>query len=152
MNAPLYYEDFAVSEAFDSAQEYVMGKDAAIAFAREFDPQPMHLEDGEKNTLFGQLVASGWHTAAVTMRLKTQTKLFTVAEGVVGMGLENVRWPVPTLPGDRLRVTITILAMRVSNSRPTKGIIRYQSQTFNQRGEVAMEMVASVMVARRPAA
>jgi acyl dehydratase len=75
-----------------------------------------------------------------------------VAEGVVGMGLENVRWPVPTLPGDRLRVTITILAMRVSNSRPTKGIIRYQSQTFNQRGEVAMEMVASVMVARRPAA
>jgi acyl dehydratase len=75
MNAPLYYEDFAVNEAFDSAQEYVMEKDAAIAFAREFDPQPMHLEDGERNTLFGQLVASGWHTAAVTMRLKTQTKL-----------------------------------------------------------------------------
>jgi acyl dehydratase len=150
MVAPLYYEDFAVGQQFRSAREYVMEKDAAITFAQEFDPQAQHVDDAAaKESLFGQLVVSGWHTAAATMRLKTETDLFRVAEGVVGMGLETVRWPVPTLPGDRLRIVITILAMRISVSRPTKGIIRYQVETFNQRDERAMEMVTSVMVPRR---
>lgn len=150
MVAPLYYEDFAVGQQFRSAREYVMEKDAAITFAQEFDPQAQHVDDAAaKESLFGQLVVSGWHTAAASMRLKTETDLFRVAEGVVGMGLENVRWPVPTLPGDRLRIVITILAMRVSASRPTKGIIRYQVETLNQRDELAMEMVTSVMVPRQ---
>ncbi len=153
MRAPLYYEDFAVGQQFRSAREYVMEKDAAIAFASAFDPQAQHVDDAAaKESLFGELVVSGWHTAAASMRLKTETALFAVAGGVAGMGLENVRWPVPTRPGDHLRIVITILAMRVSNSRPDKGIIRYQVETFNQRDELAMEMVTSVMVPRRAAA
>lgn len=151
MSEPLYYEDFSVGQQFGSARSYVIEKDDALAFAREFDPQAQHTdEEGAKKSLFGELVVSGWHTAAASMRLKTETELFKVADGVVGMGLESVRWPIPTRPGDALRITITILAMRASTSRPDKGIIKYKVETFNQRGELAMEMITSVMVPRRP--
>lgn len=150
MGEELYYEDFKVGQQFKSARNYVIEKDDAIAFAREFDPQRQHTdEEGARDSLFGELVVSGWHTAAASMRLKTETELFKVAEGVVGMGLESVRWPVPTRPGDALRIVITILAMRASTSRPDKGIIKYKVETFNQRDELAMEMITSVMVPRR---
>lgn len=152
MKSPLYYEDFSVGQQFKSARAYVIEKDAAIAFAREFDPQTQHVnETGAKDGLFGdRLVVSGWHTAAASMRLKTESDLFKIEGGVVGMGLESVRWPVPTYPGDSIRIVIIILAMRPSNSRPDKGIIKYKVETFNQRDELAMEMMTSVMVPRRP--
>lgn len=151
MTDTLYYEDFKVGQQFESPRRYVIKKEDAIAFAREFDPQLQHVDEvGAKNSLFGELIVSGWHTAAVTMRLKTETPFFHMAGGVVGMGLENVRWPIPTRPGDSLSIIITILSMRPSASRPSKGIINYRVETFNQRNELAMEMVTSVIVPRRP--
>lgn len=151
MATPLYYEDFSVGQQFKSAREYVIEKDAALAFAREFDPQTQHIdENGAKDGLFGdKLIVSGWHTAAASMRLKTESELFKIQGGVVGIGLESVRWPVPTYPGDRIRIVITILTMRASTSRPDKGIIKYKVETFNQRDELAMEMITSVMVPRK---
>jgi len=152
MSEPLYYEDFSVGQQFGSAEGYVMDKDRAIAFAHEFDPQSQHLDDeAAKDSIFGELVVSGWHTAAATMRLKTETELFKVANGLVGMGLESVRWPIPTRPGDTLHILVTILEMRLSKSRADKGIIKYKVETLNQRGELAMEMITSVIVPRRAA-
>ncbi|MFW0778130.1 MAG: MaoC family dehydratase [Rickettsiales bacterium] len=150
MRKALYYEDFTVGQEITSSEPYEMSKEAIIAFATEFDPQPMHIdEEGAKNSLFGRLVASGWHTSSATMRLKTQTLLADLAGGLVGMGVESVRWPRPTLPGDKLRLLITILDMRESKSKPDKGIIKYKVETFNQRDELVMEMVTAVIATRR---
>lgn len=147
MSKELYYEDFTVGQKIEGDGRYTVEKDSAIAFAEEYDPQQHHLdEEVAKNSLFGELVISGWHTAAITMRLKTQTKLFDVSGGLIGIGLESVRWPLPTLPGDELRVVITIMEKRVSKSRPDKGIIKYKVETLNQRDEMAMEMITSVFV------
>ncbi len=150
MRKALYYEDFTVGQEITSSEPYEMSKEAIIAFATEFDPQPMHIdEEVAKNSLFGRLVASGWHTSSATMRLKTQTLLADLAGGLVGMGVESVRWPRPTLPGDKLRLLITILDMRESKSKPDKGIIKYKVETFNQHDELVMEMVTAVIATRR---
>lgn len=149
MVPPLYFEDFSVGQQLKSPRTYVIGKEEAIAFAREFDPQPQHVDAvAAKDSFFGELVVSGWHTAAASMRLKTETELFQTEGGVAGMGLESVRWPAPVRPGDAISVIITILAMRPSASRPDKGIIRYRAESFNQHGTLVMEMVTSVMVRR----
>ena len=151
MSTPLYYEDFAAGQQFSSTRSYTMHKDDAIAFAREYDPQAQHTdEEGAKESLFGELVVSGWHTAAASMRLKTETELFNVPGGVVGMGLESVRWPRPVKPGDSIHIIVTVLEKRTSSSRPEKGIIKYKVETFNQKNELVMEMITAVMVPRRP--
>lgn len=151
MTKPLYFEDITLGQQFKSTRHYAIEKNDAIAFAREYDPQPQHTDEvGAKDSLFGELVVSGWHTAAASMRLKTETPLFAMPGGVVGMGLESVRWPIPTRPGDELHIVVTVLEMRESKTRPDKGIIKYKVETFNQRGELAMEMLTSVMVPRRP--
>jgi acyl dehydratase len=150
MDKEFYYEDFAVGQQLRSKRSYTIDKNDAMAFAREYDPQVQHLdEEGAKKSLFGELVVSGWHTAAATMRLKTETDLFHVAGGLVGMGLENVRWPRPTMPGDKLHIVVTILDKRPSKSRPDKGIIKYKVETFNQHDELVMEMETAVLVPRR---
>lgn len=118
-----------------------------MAFAREYDPQLQHIdEEAARHTQLGELVASGWHTAAATMRLKTETELFHVAGGLVGMGLEHVRWPQPTRPGDSLRIVVTILDKRLSKSKPGFGVVSYKVETFNQRDELVMEMKTAVLV------
>lgn len=151
MSRELYYEDFTIGQQFKSSRSYTMERDDAVAFAREFDPQDQHVDDEKaKNSLFGELVVSGWHTAAASMRLKTETDLFKAAGGVVGMGLESVRWPKAVRPGDRIWITVTIVEMRPSNSKPDKGIIKYRVETYNQKNELVMEMLTSVMVPRRP--
>lgn len=150
MTREFYYDDFQIGQQFHSKRSYTIEKDHAIAFANEFDPQPQHIdEEGAKDSMFGELIVSGWHTAAASMRLKTETELFNVPGGVVGMGLESVRWPRPTRPGDSIRVTVTVLDKRLSASRPDKGIIKYKVETFNQSDELVMEMVTSVIVSRR---
>ncbi len=150
MNKELYYEDFEIGQQFKSDRSHTITRDNAIAFARMYDPQLQHIdEEAAKNTLFGKLIVSGWQTAAVTMRLKTETELFHVANGLVGMGLESVRWPRPTFPGDSLRIMITVIDKRPSTSRPDKGIVKYKVETFNQRNEMAMEMETAVIVPRR---
>src|SRR5579872_5735398 len=106
----LYYEDFTVGQQFHGAHSQTMDKESIIAFAREFDPQSMHIDEaGAKKSVFGELVASGWHTAVVTMKLKTTTDLFHVPGGLVGLGIKNMRWPMPVRPGDTLRIVVTVL-------------------------------------------
>jgi acyl dehydratase len=147
MSKQYYYEDIEVGQQFRSHKPYTITKDSAIAFAREYDPQAMHIDEvNAKHSQLGELVASGWHTAAATMRLKTETDLFHVSGGLLGLGVENLRWPQPTKPGDTLRLVITITAKRLSKSKPGFGIIHYTAETFNQRDELVLEMKPAIIV------
>ncbi len=147
MTTPLYYEDFAVGQQFKSRNSYTIDRDGAVAFAREYDPQAQHIDDeGAKDSVFGELVVSGWHTSAATMRLKTETDLLHISGGLVGLGVESLRWPRPTMPGDTLRLVITIIDKRLSQSKPGKGIVKYKAETFNQKDELMQEMITNVIV------
>ena len=143
----LYFDDFHVGQRFTSATHVI---DAAQikAFARQFDPQPFHLdEEAAKGTMFGGLVASGWHTAAITMRLQVESGL-PIADGIVGIGGE-MSWPRPTRPGDILRVVSDVEEVTPSRSRPDRGVIRVRSETRNQRNEVVQILNAKLFVPRR---
>jgi acyl dehydratase len=143
----LYFEDLKVGDRFESAT-YPVSEEAIIAFAREFDPQSFHVDPTTaKETMFEGLIASGWHTAAITMRLFVQTLDF--AEGAIGLGVDELRWPNPVRPGDVLRVETEILDLRRSRSKPDCGIIRIRNVTQNQRGEIVQTMLASAIVRRR---
>ena len=148
--APLYLEDLAVGQTFRSASVTV-DCDRVKAFAAEFDPQPFHLDEQAAGaSAFRGLVASGWHTAALTMRLLVEGDL-KVAGGLVGAGVEELRWPRPVRPGDTLRVESEVLEVRPSGSRPDRGVVRVRSTTLNQDGQPVMVQVASLIVPRRPA-
>jgi acyl dehydratase len=143
----LCLEDFHVGQRFTSATQ-VMEADAIKAFARQFDPQPFHLdEEAAKATLFGGLVASGWHTASVSMRLQVDSGL-PIAGGIIGIGGE-MSWPRPTRPGDILRVVSEIAEVTPSRSRPDRGVVRVRSETRNQRDEVVQILDARLLVRRR---
>lgn len=150
MSEALYFEDFDVGQQFREGS-FLTTKEHAAAFAREYDPQYFHI-DGEaaKQGIWGGLVLSGWHTAAISMRMKIATPLGRVAGGLIGLGIESIRWPQPVYPGDALSITITILDKRVSQSKPTYGVVRYRLETFNQRHELVMDMVTAVWMPRRP--
>src|SRR5262249_35718690 len=117
-------------------------------FAREFDPQPFHLDaEAAKGTFFQGLVASGWHTAAVTMRLLVKGGL-PIAGGVIGAGAE-ITWPKPTRPGDTVHVESEIPELRPPRWHPDRGIATIRSETRNQRGEIVQVLVAKLVVPRR---
>ncbi|TWB31930.1 MaoC family dehydratase [Nitrospirillum bahiense] len=118
------------------------------AFAAQFDPQPFHLdEEAAGRSFFGGLAASGWHTAAVTMRLMVDG--LPIAGGVIGAGAD-ITWPAPTRPGDILQAHCEILEVKPSRSRPDRGMITLRTETRNQRGEVVQLMTTRVVVFRRP--
>ncbi|HEX3060859.1 MAG TPA: MaoC family dehydratase [Usitatibacter sp.] len=143
-----YLEDFAVGQKYQTASLTVTPGDIK-AFASQFDPQVFHLdEEAAKKTFFGGLAASGWHTAALTMRLLVQGEL-KPAGGIIGAGFEEFRWPKPVRPGDVLRVESEILDVRESKSRPTQGIIKVRTTTLNQDGEPVQVFVGSLVVPRR---
>ncbi len=143
----LYLDDLSVGQRFGGG-EHALEEEAITAFAAEFDPQPFHLDHATAvGTLFDRLVASGWHTAAVTMRL--QVELIPIAGGLVGASAA-VEWPRPTLPGDVLRIDAEILEVRPSRSRPDRGLVRLVTETSNQRGEVVQVVTATIVVPRRP--
>ncbi|SUE42703.1 MaoC family dehydratase [Roseomonas gilardii] len=151
MREPHYFEDFAAGQVFRSGP-YRMERDAIIAFAREFDPQPQHLGEAEAaRSQFGQLVASGWHTAAVSMRLFIQDALPPIAGGGQGLGLENLVWVRPVRPGDELHVVVEVLSMRPSRSRPDRGIMKARITTKNQAEEVVQSTITSALVPCRVA-
>src|SRR5436189_3893389 len=142
-----YFEDLKIGDRFKSKPLRVTEK-KLIDFARKFDPQMFHLSRKEaQRTIFKGLTASGWHTAAMTMALFVQTLNF--AKGAIGLGVDRLRWPNAVRPGDVLTVETTMLALRVSRSRPRYGIIRLRNVTTNQRGEVVQRMLATAMVRRR---
>ena len=145
-----YLEDFAAGQTFGSGQLRIE-KERAKTFAAEFDPQPFHLdEEAAANTLFRGLAASGWHTAAVTMRLLVDSEL-KPAGGIVGAGFEELRWPRPVRPGDVLRVESEVLEVRPSRSRPEQGLIKVRTTTLNQNGEAVQVFVGNLIVPSRTA-
>jgi acyl dehydratase len=143
----LYLEDLHVGRRFRSATHTVDAQQIK-AFAAEFDPQPFHLDDeAARGTLFRGLAASGWHTAAIAMRLLVTSGL-PIAGGIVGLGGE-LQWPHPTRPGDVLRVESEVIEVVVSDSRPDRGTVTVKSETLNQRDEVVQAATMRLRVPRR---
>ena len=143
-----YLEDFAVGQTFGSGRLRI-DKERARAFAAEFDPQPFHLDEAAaRQSVFGGLAASGWHTASVTMRLLVESDLKPVG-GIVGAGFDELRWPRPVRPGDELRIESEVLEVRPSKSRPEQGLIKVLTTTLNQDGEAVQVLVANLVVPLR---
>jgi acyl dehydratase len=144
----LYFDDFAVGQTFPSTSLTVEAA-AITGFAAEFDPQPFHLDAAAaRDSLFGELVASGWHTAALTMKLIVGSG-FRPAGGILGTGGE-LTWLKPVRPGDTLRAEVEVLEARTSRSRPEIGLVKVRVSTFNQHDEPVSTFVPTLMVPRRP--
>jgi acyl dehydratase len=147
-HGPLYLEDLYVGQRFLS-EEYRIDEAQIKAFAAEFDPQPFHLDDeAAKPTLFRGLAASGWHTAAITMRLLVAS--LPLAKGIVGAGSE-ISWPRPTRPGDVLRVVTEVMTITPSKSKPNQAMVTFQTDTLNQHGELVQRSVAKLLSFRQSA-
>jgi acyl dehydratase len=146
---PVYYlEDLQVGQRFTSGT-YHLDEEQIKAFAKQFDPQPFHTDaEAAKTTFFEGLVASGWHTAAITMKLMVETGL-PIAGGIIGGGGE-IAWPKPTRPGAILHVESKVVELRPSKSRPDRGMAVIRNETHNQFGEIVQVMTAKLVVPRRP--
>lgn len=149
VNGTRYLEELTVGERFVSG-EHALDAQQIIAFARQFDPQVFHLDaDLARDTFFQGLAASGWHTAAITMKLLVAS--LPLANGMIGAGGE-ITWPQPTRPDDILHVESEILEIKRSRSKPDRGVVRIQSITFNQHGQVLQRLLPALIVFSRPAA
>jgi len=145
-----FYDDLEIGQVFPSARSIRIERDRLIAFAEEFDPQPAHLSDDlAAKSQFGELIASGWHTGSVSLRLTTET--MKIAGGGMGAGIEKMNWLRPVRPGDELRIEITVQSKRLSRTRPERGLVTFYTATLNQHGEKVMEMTSHVFLPRRPA-
>lgn len=143
----LYLDDLQVGQRFTSG-DYEMTEERIKAFAAEFDPQPFHLDEAAAEaSIFGGLAASGWHTAAVAMRLMVTGGL-PLANGLVGLGGE-IAWPRPTRPGDILRVESEIVEIRPSRSKPNQGVVSVRNTMRNQYGEEVQIFTAKILVFKR---
>ncbi|HEY3770226.1 MAG TPA: MaoC family dehydratase [Candidatus Angelobacter sp.] len=146
----LYLEDLHVGQRFVSGT-YQMSEAQIKAFAQEFDPQPFHLDDAAaQGTVFAGLAASGWHTAAVAMRLLVTSGL-PLGNGIIGLG-GQLAWPKPTRPGDTLHVESEVLEIIPSRSKPNQAFVKVRSTTLNQDGEAVHMFTSKVLVLKRPQA
>ena len=144
-----YLEDFAPGQKYGGRTRLAVSAERIKSFAAEFDPQPFHLDDAAaRGSIFRGLAASGWHTAAMTMRLLVESEL-EPAGGIIGAGFDEFRWPAPVRPGDELRVEIEVLEVRPSKSRPDIGVVKIRTTTLNQKGEAVQVNVGNLMVPRR---
>ena len=144
-----FFEDLSVGQKFKSGTVTVT-TERIKEFAREFDPQPFHLdEEAAKKSFFGRLVASGWHTAAMTMRMLVDSDLVP-AGGTIGVGTDELSFPRPVYPGDVLHVEGEVVALRLSQSRPEIGVVKIKVTTFKQTGEAVQVFAPTLMVRRRP--
>jgi acyl dehydratase len=145
-----YFEDYRPGAVYEYG--YVtLTEDELLDFARRFDPQPMHVDpEFAKNGPFGGLIASGWHTAGLMMRLLADHYLSRVA-GLASPGVDELRWPAPVRPGDRLRLRTTIAEVRESRSKPDRGVVSTRAELLNQDDTVVLSLVAVNLVLRRPA-
>ena len=145
----LYWEDFPAGSVREFGNQTV-NREAIIAFAREFDPQPFHVdEDAGRNSLFGSLCASGWHTCCMAMRMMCDEYLLESAS-LGSPGLENLKWLKPVYPGDTLRVRLQVVEARPMASKPHVGLVRSRWEVLNQRTEAVLTMEGWGMFARRP--
>lgn len=143
----IYLEDLSVGDVFVS-KTHALDAEQIVDFASQFDPQPFHLDpEAAQDTLFQGLAASGWHTAALTMKLLVES--FPVARGVIGAGAE-LAWPLPTRPDDVVKVTSTVLSITPSRSKPDRAIVVVESITSNQRDEALQKLTSKVVVFRKP--
>jgi acyl dehydratase len=143
-----FLEDFAVGQTFGSGRSRVE-TERIKKFAAEFDSQPFHLnEEAARNSIFQGLAASGWHTAALTMRLLVESEL-KPAGGIVGAGFDEFRWPRPVRPEDELHLEIEVLEARPSKSRPEQGLIKVRTTTLNQNNEAVQVTIGNLIVLRR---
>jgi acyl dehydratase len=143
-----YLEDYAVGQVYRTGRVQI-DKDQILAFAKQYDPQPYHLdEQAARKSVFGGLAASGWHTAALTMRLLVDSE-FRPANGILGVGFDELSWPRPVRPGDELYAESEVLEVRPSKSRPDRGLIRVRTTTLNQDGEPVQIYTGNLLVPRR---
>ena len=150
MTTPLYLEDFALGQSFRS-ESLTVSLAEVLNFAAAYDPQPFHLDEAAgRASLFGALAASGWHTAALTMKLLVTSGL-PVAGGIIGAGSE-LRWPKPMYPGDTIVAQSEVVEIRVSKSNPSRGMIKVKTTTTNQHGAAVLVLTADMVVPCRPAA
>ncbi|MEV4127272.1 MaoC family dehydratase [Nocardia sp. NPDC049707] len=148
MTTPLWLGDIEVGNTYRS-DSYTVTAEEIIDFARRYDPQPFHLgEATAAGTVFDGLASSGWHTAAITMRLLVTGGL-PIAHGIIGLGIE-LAWPTPTRPGDILHVELVITDIRISRSIPDRGIVTAEYDTRNEHGEIRQHTTAKIMVFARP--
>lgn len=146
----LFFEDLTPGRQFRSGTR-LLDAEQIKAFARDWDPQPFHTDEtAAVATFFKGLAASGWHTTAIMMRLIVDGE-FRPAGGVIGAGVDELRWPRPVRPGDTLSVVSEVVESRVSKSRPEQGIVRVRHTTVNQNGETVLEIIGNHVVPRRPA-
>ena len=145
MSEDRWFEDYVPGAVHDLGS-VVLDEEEVIAFARQFDPQPFHLDkEWAEKSVFGGLIASGWHTACMAMRLICDQYLSEVSsEG--SPGIDELRWLRPVRPGDQLTVRITVLDAKRSRSRPERGIVRSQIETLNQDGEVVMHLTSAMFI------
>jgi acyl dehydratase len=144
----LYLEDLHIGQKFTSGTHHVT-EERIKSFAQEFDPQPFHLDEEAANaSVFGGIAASGWHTAAIVMRLLVTGGL-PLGNGIIGLGGE-LAWPKPTRPGDTLRVESEIIEIIPSRSKPNQAIVKVRSTPTNQNAEAVHVFTARVLVFKRP--
>jgi acyl dehydratase len=144
----IYYEDLAIGRRFQTAAVEVTAADIA-EFASRFDPQPFHLDEAAgRGSVFGGMVASGWLTGALTMRLMVQGEM-KLAGGLIGLGIDSLQWPRAVRPGDRLTAATEVMEMRLSASKPDYGVVKLRTVTTNQAGETVQVLVANQLVLRR---
>jgi acyl dehydratase len=149
VSGQLYLEDLIPGRRF-TAGPVAVTEAEIIAFASAYDPQPFHTDpEAAKDTFFGGLAASGWHTAALSMRLVVQA-MGEIAGGIVGGG-GDLQWPRPTRPGDQLSIDIEVLEVTPSRSRPDRGTALMRNRTLNQAGEELQVFTVRIVVPRRPA-
>jgi len=149
MAVELYFEDFYVGQTFKSIGGAKVTAEEIMEFGQKYDPQPFHLDQAAgENSFFKGLAASGWLTAAIVMRMRVQT--IHVVGGMIGAGVEEIRWTEPVRPGDTLRTESEVLGVRHSNSRKDFGIVRTRTLTYNQRNQMVMRSTVNFLAPVRP--
>ena len=150
MAKELYFEDFYVGQKFASLGGVKVTAEEIKEFGSKYDPQPFHLDEAAgENSFFKGLAASGWLTAAIVMRLRVQS--LTVAGGMIGAGVEEMRWTKPVRPGDSIHTEIEVVGVRQSNSRKDFGVVRTRTLAFNQNNEVVMRSTVNFLAPLRSA-
>jgi acyl dehydratase len=146
--ADRWFDDYVVGEVFDVPGERLMTEERIVEFAREFDPQRFHVDpEAAAQSIYGGIIASGWHTGSVLMSLLATT----LGPASLGSpGCDSLRWLAPVRPGDRLSLRITVLDARPSSSRPDRGVLRILDELSNQHGEVVMSLESTMLLLRRP--
>lgn len=148
-----YFEDLVIGTITHAPRTYKVTREEVIDFASKYDPQPFHLDDeAAKQTFFGRLSASGWHTAAMTMRLMVETMQSGEPQAGLGSpGIDELKWIKPVYPGDELRVEMELMSKRRMKSRPDMGLTRSQNRVYNQDGDLVMSFIGNgLMRVRNP--